>query len=173
MMIGFAIFGASLISPLINAPTFDARAVVRKFVKYYKLYRYEAAIADLNDDGRPEAIIYAMSDTTDPGINEFCGSGGCSLYIIAIEAHNYKVISNISLVNVPVSVLKTKSHGWHDLTVRVEGGGIIPGYVARLRFDGRSYPENPTVPPATRAAGLAGRVMIANIPAPPSGRAAK
>jgi hypothetical protein len=45
--------------------------------------------------------------------------------------------------------LPTKTNGWHDIGVFVAGGGINPGYVARLRFNGHSYPSNPSVPPAT------------------------
>ena len=40
--------------------------------------------------------------------------------------------------------------GWHNIAVRVQGGGITPGYFAELRFDGKTYPKNPSVPPARR-----------------------
>ena len=43
-------------------------------------------------------------------------------------------------------VVRTSS--WNDLITYVRGGGIVPGYYARLPFDGRTYPENPTIPPA-------------------------
>ncbi len=58
-------------------------------------------------------------------------------------------VTNISITRPPIRVLPTVTHGWHDLGVMVAGGGIIPGYEARLRFDGHSYPSNPTVPSAT------------------------
>jgi hypothetical protein len=48
----------------------------------------------------------------------------------------------------PIVVASTTTQGWRDLVVRVSGGSIIPGYDALLRFDGRTYPANPTVPPA-------------------------
>jgi hypothetical protein len=57
--------------------------------------------------------------------------------------------------------LKTKSHGWHDITVWVQGGGIQPGYEAFLFFDGKRYPNNPTVPPAGAASQkLEGNTVI-------------
>jgi hypothetical protein len=38
--------------------------------------------------------------------------------------------------------------GWRNLAVFVAGGGIMPGYFAELQFDGKSYPENPSIGPA-------------------------
>jgi len=61
----------------------------------------------------------------------------------------------------PIRVLSTKTNGWHDLGVGVAGGGIQPGYEARLRFDGRTYPSNPTVPPAQELkAKVEGKIVI-------------
>jgi hypothetical protein len=37
--------------------------------------RYVAAFTDLNGDGQPEAIVYLISP-------EWCGSGGCSMFIL-------------------------------------------------------------------------------------------
>jgi hypothetical protein len=45
-------------------------------------------------------------------------------------------------------VLKSSTNGWRDLAVRVRGGGVLPGYLALLPFDGATYAGNPTVPPA-------------------------
>jgi len=47
-------------------------------------------------------------------------------------------------------MLNTKSNGWHDISVVVAGGGIA-GYEAILPFDGKTYPSNPSVPPARRS----------------------
>jgi hypothetical protein len=41
-----------------------------------------------------------------------------------------------------------RRNGWNDLIVFVSGGGIQPGYYAVLPFDGKKYPENPTIEPA-------------------------
>jgi len=61
----------------------------------------------------------------------------------------------------PIRVLDTKSNGWHDLGVWVQGGGIQPGYEARLSFDGKEYPSNPTVPPARPlTANVSGRIVV-------------
>jgi hypothetical protein len=43
----------------------------------------------------------------------------------------------------------------------VQGGGIQPGYEARLQVDGKTYPSNPSIPPALPEAGkVEGKVVI-------------
>ena len=43
-----------------------------------------------------------------------------------------------------------------------QGGGIQPGYEAELRFDGKTYPANPSVPPARPLKGKPeGEMLIA------------
>lgn len=117
--------------------------------------RYARAWADLNGDGRDEAIVYLVSGNS-------CGSGGCHLYVYAPAGRSWRQAADISIVNPPVRLLATRTRGWRDIAVRVSGGGIS-GYEARLAFDGRGYPENPSTPPARRIRGSApGRVLIAD-----------
>lgn len=87
-------------------------------------------------------------------------SGGCVLYVLSLTPTSYRRVASISITRPPIRVLPTITHGWHDLGVLVTGGGIIPGYEARLRFNARSYPSNPTVPPATRLKDTAGKQVI-------------
>lgn len=114
--------------------------------------RYHAAAADLNGDGRPELLVHAEDDG-------WCGSGGCTLAVLAPHGRGYRVVTRITVARRPVRVLATATLGWRDLGVRVAGGGLPRAHEARLRFDGRSYPRNPTVVPETRA-GAAGRVVL-------------
>lgn len=67
------------------------------------------------------------------------------------------------ITQLPIRLLPGRSHGWRDIGVFVRGGGILPGYHARLSFDGRAYPSNPLMPPARRlrAAGP-GRILISD-----------
>jgi hypothetical protein len=108
-----------------------------------KTIRYSVAKVDLDGDGVPEALVYLSG--------EACGTGGCDLEILRRHGAGWRLVTEVSLVKLPIRVLATKSHGWRDLGVQVSGGGIIVGYEAILRSDGRTYPENPTVPPARRA----------------------
>ncbi|QEH96807.1 hypothetical protein [Gluconobacter thailandicus] len=151
-------FGAGIMALTILPSTTAIAAYppgVTAFVRNHKLVRYTTALSDLDGDGHPEALIYALAIADDSQTPEpfkeanLCGSGGCLLYVLSLTPTNYRVITKIPIVKLPVRVMSSISHGWHDLGVQVSGGGIIPGYEARLRFDGHSYPSNPSVPPAT------------------------
>jgi hypothetical protein len=116
--------------------------------------RYVAAFFDLDDDERDEAIVYLMGPF-------HCGTGGCETWVLAPKGSSYRVVSKISIVQLPIRALATKSHGWHDLGVKVRGGGILPGYEAKLSFNGRTYPHNPSVAPAKRITeAVAGKILI-------------
>jgi hypothetical protein len=116
--------------------------------------RYLAAFRDLNGDGIPEAIVYLIG-------RQWCGSGGCPLFILQKSGGSWKTVTSMTITNPPIRVLDSKWNGWHSLGVWVQGGGIQPGYEAELRFNGKTYPGNPSVPPARRAAKeLAGKVVI-------------
>jgi hypothetical protein len=140
----------SLALLLITAPAVDATGFIRESLK---LDRYRGARADLNGDGRPELIVYADQPSR-------CGSGGCDLYVLSPNGLSFRVVTQISVVHLPVRLLTTSSHGWRDLGVRVAGGGVRKAYEARLRFDGRRYPSNPTIPPAQPSRHAVGRTLL-------------
>jgi hypothetical protein len=115
---------------------------------------YFDAVADLNGDGTPEAIAYVAGPMV-------CGTGGCPVLVFATAADGYRLVSRVSVVQPPVSLAPRSSQGWRNLVVGVGGGGMAAGN-AELKFDGTSYPANPTVPPAEPVADLAGsEVLIA------------
>ena len=128
----------------------DAEAFIEKDLK---LNHYRFATVDLNGDNSSEVIVYADEP-------RFCGSGGCVLYVLTPDAGSYRIVTRLTVTRPPVRVLATSAHGWEDLGVQVSGGGIIRPYEARLRFDGRSYPRNPTVFPATRSGRVDGRIVL-------------
>jgi hypothetical protein len=115
---------------------------------------YKRADADLNGDGRKESLIYL----TDP---DYCGSGGCSLVVLSPSSRGYRVVMRSTVTRLPISLLSTANHGWRDIGVTVGGGGITRAYEARVRFNGRRYPSNPTVPPAIPLRRATGRIFIA------------
>ena len=119
-----------------------------------KTTRYAAAFIDLNGDGKNEVIVYLMA-------SKWCGSGGCTVLILIPQHSGYRVMTRMTVTQLPIRVLSTKTAGWQDLGVRVQGGGIQPGYEAILRFNGTTYPRNPSMPPAQRLRRpLEGRVVI-------------
>jgi hypothetical protein len=116
--------------------------------------QYSAALANLSGGGVPEAIVYLTS-------GGWCGSGGCTLLILEQQGPAYTVVTKATVTRLPIRVLTTKSNGWFDLGVRVQGGGIFIPYEAALSFDGKTYPANPSVPPSRKLTEkVAGEVLI-------------
>lgn len=118
--------------------------------------RYMSALVDLNDDGKEEVVVYVISQS-------LCGTGGCLTLVLAPQQSSFRIVSKITITRPSIRVLKTKSHGWHDLAVFVAGGGIQPGYEADVPFNGKTYATNPSIPPAHRLSPQsAGRVVISD-----------
>ncbi|MCM0000531.1 MAG: hypothetical protein NBV68_14200 [Erythrobacter sp.] len=117
------------------------------------LSSYKSASTDLNDDGSAETILYA----TDP---RWCGSGGCTLFIVAHERDSFRLVSKTTVTHLPVRLLDSATKGWRDLSVVVSGGGLMEAQNVKLAFDGASYPSNPTMPPASRMKEASGNILI-------------
>jgi hypothetical protein len=135
------------------------KVFLRKYVaKQYGLentkVRYLDKFVDLNGDGRKEVVVLLIGP-------DVCGSGGCSLLVLAPEKTGYRVLADC-VTNPPVRILSTVSHGWHDIAVFVQGGGILDGYEAELRFDGKTYPEDPESVPRTVGKKPPGRTIISS-----------
>ncbi len=114
-----------------------------------------AAFVDLNGDGQPEAIVHLAG-------SGWCGSGGCETLILVRDGDSWRLLTMIAITNPPIRVLARRSNGYRSIGVWVQGGGTHPGYEAELRFDGKAYPSNPTVPPARPLTGkAAGKTIIA------------
>jgi tetratricopeptide (TPR) repeat protein len=101
--------------------------------------RYYYNKVDLNEDRIPEVFVYLVGPFV-------CGTGGCSGVIFKQENGEYKVLSRFSLVNTPVIISNTKTNGYRDLIMYVSGGGI-KSFFARVKYDGKAYPMNPSIEP--------------------------
>ena len=104
-----------------------------------------AATADLDGDGAEEILAYVMGPS-------YCGTGGCQLRIFKFEeiANNgiaFQPIAKMTVANLPIGMMESKTNGYFDLAVTVRGGGGSSG-VAKVPFDGANYAANPTVGPA-------------------------
>jgi hypothetical protein len=156
-----AAFAMSVVSaraqPKTDTPALAAEKSVTKFLQARyrdKTTQYIAAFTDLNGDGTPEALVYLIG-------SEVCGSGGCNLLILEKNGDSWKIVTRTTVTQLPIRVLSATSYGWHNITVWVQGGGIQPGYEAELRFNGKTYPGNPSAPPAQRLKRkAAGKVAI-------------
>lgn len=153
---------ATLIPALLSgAPAHaDRQTGITEFVRDHHLTRYSLALTDLNGDGQAEVLLYAMAAKEGGSERSLCGSGGCQLNVLALTKTRYRQITRISVTRPPIRILRTMTHGWHDIGVFVSGGGIHLGYEAQLGFDGSTYPSNPTAPPAIRSEGADGEVVI-------------
>ena len=102
---------------------------------------YFAARVDLDGDRTPEWIVHVAGPSV-------CGTGGCDTLVFKEKEKQLELVTRITVTRPPIVVAETRTEGWRDLMVHVRGGGILPGHDARLRYDGRTYPTNPTVAPA-------------------------
>lgn len=99
---------------------------------------YDVRRIDLNGDRRREAIVLFKSP-----YGHWCETHGCTLLVLKANDHKFSPLSTISPVREPVYIAKNKSYGWHDLIVRMSGRSDKAKNVA-LRFNGSTYPPNPT-----------------------------
>ncbi len=121
-----------------------------------KTTRFTSAIIQSEGTTKGEIVVYISGES-------WCGSGGCRLWILEPNGGSFNVIGEMTIVWPPIRVLRTKSHSHYDIGVWVQGGGIQPGYEALMRFDGASYPDNPSVPPAVQlTTKVTGKVLIAS-----------
>jgi hypothetical protein len=100
-------------------------------------FTYHYNTVDLNGDDKLDALV----DVSNPN---FCGSSGCPMLIFKGDGKNFELVTKMSVSHSPIFVSETKTKGWSDLLMEVYGGGAKP-YFALLKFNGKTYPKNPTV----------------------------
>jgi len=74
----------------------------------------------------------------------------CSSLVLEPKGSSFKVITRTTITRLPIRVLSEKNKWLARFGGLGRGGGIRPGYEARLRFNGKKYPSNPSGPPAQR-----------------------
>jgi hypothetical protein len=127
----------------------DAHLKARHKQPLPRTARYAMAFADLNGDGRAEAIVHVVDQA-------WCGSGGCTTFVFSpLGQRDWSWVGSMTINRPPIYVLPSKHHGWHDLGVSVRGG------FAAVPFRGSRYALNPTVPPA-KPASPKGKLLIAD-----------
>jgi hypothetical protein len=138
---GWVLLAASCLAQTVHRPTPKQEENLKTFLQDYlrdpvmgddKTTQYSAAFVDLRNDGTQEAIVYITG-------RNWCGSGGCNTLILASKDSSYGVVTKILITRLPIRVLATKTNGWHDITVRVQGGGVIRAYEAKFSFNDKTY----------------------------------
>ncbi|WFD10010.1 hypothetical protein [Tepidibacter hydrothermalis] len=118
----------------------------------YGPVRYYYNKVDLNGDGKEEifTVLYGMY---------VAGSGGGTGLLFD---NDYNLVTQFSLVRTPVIISDNKTNGWNEILMYVSGGGVESFY-AQMKFDGKTYPSNPSVQsevkPGTK---IEGKAIIAN-----------
>jgi len=111
------------------------------------------AFADLDDDGRREALAYISGQGR-------CGTGGCNLYVVRKGARGAEIIGRKPAVNLPIRVLEHRTRGWRDIGL-VARQDAMTRYEVALRFDGWKYASLPKVETKVRyLPDRSGRVVI-------------
>jgi len=99
---------------------------------------FDYASIDLNGDGEPEILVLSRDQ-------EWCGSGGCTLFIYRRSSNALAEVASVGLVGEAL-IADKRINGWKSLVIENRSGLWL------LTFDGKTYPSNPTTRPATRLA---------------------
>jgi hypothetical protein len=121
------------------------QAELRKAIERYRIIKkrsvgaYKTAAADLNGDGRVEAIVIFSGE-------DWCKNTGCSLVVFQMERTGFRPVTHVTSVHAPILVGPGRNYGWRDLIVKT-GGGAAPVRQVRLGFTGKGYPRNALLQP--------------------------
>lgn len=139
----------------------DTNPQLQSFLKeYLKRYppllgqglHYSAASVSLDGAWGHQYFVYLAS-------RWWCGSGGCAALLVEQQGPSFRVIERFTLARLPIVILPSKTNGWNDISMLVQGGGVTYGRVVILRYDGHRYPSNPSMAPELPAR-LAGRGTV-------------
>lgn len=100
------------------------------------VHEFHHALTDLDGDGVQDAVVLLIG-------RDWCGTGGCTLLVLKGKADGFVPVSDSSISEEPIRVSKRETHhGWKTIIVHSRGAGE-----ALLRFDGKKYPDNPSMQP--------------------------
>jgi hypothetical protein len=100
--------------------------------------RYAFGRVDLNGDGSEEVLAILTGSV-------FCGTGGCTLFLLEKAEDAYAVINRFPISRLPIIVSDHTTAGWADLLRPEYGGGAERSYVKHV-FDGSRYVEAERLP---------------------------
>jgi len=147
-----AIFALTALTSCVQSARAQQEPLGEYLARELEVTQYRQTDHDLNGDGSTEHIILATS-------RYWCGTGGCTLFVIQATGEGFTLVSRTTIVNTPVRLLDTETNEWRDLEFRARADAFTSWRV-KLTFDGSGYASNPTVPPAERVTDLPGEVIL-------------
>lgn len=112
--------------------------------------QYEFTRLDLDGDGLREGIAIMKSPH-----QYWCNFDGCQMAVFRANDGSFSLVSEIAPVRGPIIVSEARNNGWRDLIVRVSGQWGWDAKDVAMRFDGRSYPQQPAFAPRIQLASNA------------------
>lgn len=114
----------------------------------YDQPKFRHASVDLNGDRDPDAVVLLLGPN-------WCGSGGCTFLVLQGREGTFAYRSSTSVTLEPIRQANEQRHGWHSLIVHSRGRGEV-----LLRFDGNTYPSNPSRQPVASKRQLASAKIL-------------
>lgn len=105
--------------------------------------QYEFTRIDLDNDGRRDGLVLMQSPH-----QKWCMDYGCTMYVFHAHDEGFSFLSEVSPVRGPLVVVDAQTNGWRDIIAYVSGRSGDAKNVA-LRFDGKGYPVQPALQPAS------------------------
>jgi hypothetical protein len=106
---------------------------------------------DLNDDGKDEYLVGLIG-------GDWCGSGGCTVLIFD---KNFKLNTRMTVVEYPVYVGapggKEVTKGYSNIYIQNRDGTV-----AKMAWNGKKYPTNPSVATKTDKKIITGKFKFLN-----------
>ncbi len=109
---------------------------------------FEQAGADLNSDGRAEALVLLTGA-------DWCSPQGCTLAVFQPSEAGFRPISQTTGVRAPVAAGAQSNGGWRDLIVKTGVGKVV-----RLQFSSGGYPANAAGQPDASADVAQAEVLL-------------
>ncbi len=107
---------------------------------------------DLNADGKDEYLVELIG-------GDWCGSGGCTVLILD---KNFNLNTLMTVVNDPIYVGapggKEVTKGYSNIYIQNRDGSV-----AKMAWNGKKYPTNPSVAPKTDKKIIIGKFKFLNI----------
>ena len=101
-------------------------------------YSYKNVL--LSDKSECQSAIVFLN-----GSSGYCGTGGCTILVLACLKNNYKMIGNTSVSMPPIYVSKESTKGYRNIKVYAKNKGQVV-----LKYNGVKYPENASMEPKSK-----------------------